>query len=164
MSHSVKPTPRSSITIHDNGLEPHTKSSDHWATASNSGPLSPLDQEIFDDEKRIERYGADDVEEPTPKSPVVEGAAGSSSPPPIPVYTHKVDDPNMVTWDGPDDPENPQNWSDGYKWMVTMICVLLSLNVCVWATFYLFGSSSDVYTVFAVLSPLPLRHLRPMKS
>ncbi|KAH7367026.1 polyamine transporter 3 [Plectosphaerella cucumerina] len=26
-------------------------------------------------------------------------------------------DPNVVNWDGPDDPENPQNWPDKKKWM-----------------------------------------------
>ncbi|ORY09290.1 major facilitator superfamily domain-containing protein [Clohesyomyces aquaticus] len=25
-------------------------------------------------------------------------------------------DPNIVDWDGPDDPENPQNWTTGKKW------------------------------------------------
>lgn len=25
-------------------------------------------------------------------------------------------DPNIVDWDGPDDPENPLNWSSGVKW------------------------------------------------
>jgi hypothetical protein len=26
------------------------------------------------------------------------------------------DDPNIVSWDGPDDPTNPMNWSTGRKW------------------------------------------------
>ncbi|KAG8922392.1 hypothetical protein FRC00_007490 [Tulasnella sp. 408] len=26
-------------------------------------------------------------------------------------------DPNVVTWDGPDDPANPQNWSGKKKWI-----------------------------------------------
>jgi multidrug resistance protein len=38
-------------------------------------------------------------------------------------------EPKAVTWDGPDDPNNPQNWSYGYKWFVTLICGLLTLNV-----------------------------------
>ena len=29
-------------------------------------------------------------------------------------------DPNLVTWDGPDDPENPKNWSDKIKWKCTI--------------------------------------------
>lgn len=27
-----------------------------------------------------------------------------------------TEDPNIVFWDGDDDPENPQNWSNGLKW------------------------------------------------
>lgn len=26
-------------------------------------------------------------------------------------------DPNVVDWDGPDDPENPMNWTDNKKWL-----------------------------------------------
>ncbi|MCJ1401580.1 hypothetical protein MMC11_004796 [Xylographa trunciseda] len=29
-------------------------------------------------------------------------------------------DPNLVTWDGPDDPENPKNWPDKAKWKYTV--------------------------------------------
>jgi hypothetical protein len=35
----------------------------------------------------------------------------------------------IVTWDGPDDPENPKNWSYAYKWWVTIIVCILSLDV-----------------------------------
>ncbi|KAG7120091.1 Efflux pump radE like protein [Verticillium longisporum] len=28
-----------------------------------------------------------------------------------------VDDPNLVDWDGSDDPENPMNWPDRQKWL-----------------------------------------------
>ncbi|KAF1988061.1 MFS general substrate transporter [Aulographum hederae CBS 113979] len=29
-------------------------------------------------------------------------------------------DPNLIDWDGPDDPGNPMNWSYGWKWVVTL--------------------------------------------
>lgn len=29
-------------------------------------------------------------------------------------------DPKLVTWDGPDDPENPKNWPDTTKWKFTV--------------------------------------------
>jgi hypothetical protein len=29
---------------------------------------------------------------------------------------HREVDPNVVDWDGPDDPENPMNWPAGRKW------------------------------------------------
>ncbi|KAI1307789.1 major facilitator superfamily domain-containing protein [Xylaria venustula] len=33
------------------------------------------------------------------------------------------DDENLVTWNGPDDPENPQNFSTGYKFFLTGIWI-----------------------------------------
>ncbi|RAL65662.1 hypothetical protein DID88_005333 [Monilinia fructigena] len=30
-------------------------------------------------------------------------------------------DPNLVTWEGPDDPENPKNWKIGRKWAATLV-------------------------------------------
>jgi hypothetical protein len=35
----------------------------------------------------------------------------------------------FVTWDGPDDLENPKNWSYAYKWWTTIIMCILSLDV-----------------------------------
>lgn len=40
-------------------------------------------------------------------------------------------DPNLVVWTGPDDPENPQNFSVPFKWTITML--LSSLTI--WITF-----------------------------
>jgi hypothetical protein len=47
-------------------------------------------------------------------------------------------DSNFITWVGPDDPENPKNWSYSYKWFVTLICSLLTLNVYVSLTLSLY--------------------------
>ena len=30
-------------------------------------------------------------------------------------------DTNQVSWDGPDDPENPKNWSFKRKWAATIV-------------------------------------------
>ncbi|KAN0061677.1 hypothetical protein ACQY0O_005668 [Thecaphora frezii] len=38
-------------------------------------------------------------------------------------------DPNEVGWDGPDDPENPQNWSQTHKWAYTILVAVLTVNV-----------------------------------
>jgi hypothetical protein len=38
-------------------------------------------------------------------------------------------DPSLVEWDGPDDPENPQNWRTAKKWYITMI--LSTLTFCI---------------------------------
>lgn len=46
--------------------------------------------------------------------------------------TVEAPEPRAVTWDGDNDPNNPQNWSYSYKWFITLICGLLTLNVCVY--------------------------------
>jgi hypothetical protein len=32
-----------------------------------------------------------------------------------------IRDPNLVTWDGPDDKSNPKNWSTSRKWAATLV-------------------------------------------
>lgn len=35
--------------------------------------------------------------------------------------TKSVRDPNLVTWEGPNDPENPKNWKIGRKWAAVLV-------------------------------------------
>ena len=49
--------------------------------------------------------------------------------PPPPLSNESNEDPNLVTWDGPNDIENPQNWSRRYKWIITIICSIMTVNV-----------------------------------
>lgn len=44
-----------------------------------------------------------------------------------PDKTDFIEDVNRVVW-LPDDPENPQEWSVLYKWMLTVFCSLLTIN------------------------------------
>ncbi|KAJ7100940.1 MFS polyamine transporter [Mycena belliarum] len=73
---------------------------------------SVLGREIARAEEDISRYGGDAPHEPSLRSPT-----------PLPP------DPQAVTWEGPDDPENPQNWSKGTKWLMTMVCIAMAVNV-----------------------------------
>ena len=75
------------------------------------------------EEKNIERYGGDDIHEPAPKEFLVGG--------PSPIESETNVDANMVTWDGPNDPSDPQNWSIKYKWWVTTVVTIMTLNVYV---------------------------------
>jgi hypothetical protein len=102
-------------------------------TAAQNADLPPeLREELARDEARFERYGGDDPVDPPPKTPRAPAAAPSSVPQPVSTppsnSLEKSKDPNLVDWDGPNDPENPQNWSRSRKWMVTWTCVLLSIN------------------------------------
>ncbi|KAI1877187.1 uncharacterized protein JN550_001259 [Neoarthrinium moseri] len=51
-----------------------------------------------------------------------------------PPMEHKVtttaanpDDPDLVTWTGPDDPENPKNWAFSRKWLIVFIVSTFTL-------------------------------------
>jgi MFS transporter, DHA1 family, multidrug resistance protein len=74
-------------------------------------------------EEHFERYGGDDIHEPPPKGFLVGG--------PKLVQSETTIDANMVTWDSPTDPSNPQNWSIKYKMLVTFVCTLITINVYV---------------------------------
>lgn len=54
-----------------------------------------------------ERRGSYDLEGGTQKLPAAKTAVESPS--------EEAADPNIVSWDGPNDPENPVNWSTGLK-------------------------------------------------
>lgn len=43
----------------------------------------------------------------------------------------KTKDPNLVTWEGPDDPENPKNWPLNRKWAATLVGMILLPNTMV---------------------------------
>ncbi|KAH9941408.1 MFS polyamine transporter [Amylocystis lapponica] len=77
------------------------------------------DDEFAREERRMEEYGGDDPREPFRK----DDHRGSQTP-----EIEKID-PNRVGWDGPDDPENPQAWSTPYKWYLTFLCLLMTVNV-----------------------------------
>lgn len=38
-------------------------------------------------------------------------------------------DPNLIEWDGPDDPENPMNWRPVKKWTITLALGFMTLCV-----------------------------------
>ena len=41
----------------------------------------------------------------------------------------KTEDPDLVVFDGPDDPGNPQNFSKGKKWMITILLSFMTLTI-----------------------------------
>lgn len=68
----------------------------------------------------------------------------------------KQKDPNLIEWDGPNDPESPMNWPTSKKWRVTLamgmmtFCVTFASSVFSNATVptaKLFGVSTEVTTL-----------------
>jgi hypothetical protein len=74
-------------------------------------------------------YGGNDLDGPTLDKK-------SSLPP-----SEENHDPNVVTWDGPDDPANPKNWSGRYRWFITALCCITTLNVYASSCITSFSSS-----------------------
>ena len=60
---------------------------------------------------RVDAYGPDSSETPTPVNEPVET--------------------KPVSWDGPNDQKNPQNWSASKKWLVMSVNAITTVNVCV---------------------------------
>jgi hypothetical protein len=104
---------------------PYTSSVHSSTSTLHNHPSDPvhvtaaLEDVIARDSERIAAYGGDDPEDPPSKAA------------PTPLVSSEKVDLNLVKWDGPDDPENPLNWSRGRKWVVTWVVILLSINVYV---------------------------------
>ncbi|KAL8832154.1 MAG: hypothetical protein Q9191_000427 [Dirinaria sp. TL-2023a] len=56
------------------------------------------------------------------------GDAEKRSFPQEPLFVSSLSDPNLVTWDGPGDLENPKNWTYRRKWTVTIV---ISAYTCI---------------------------------
>ncbi|KAK3376224.1 major facilitator superfamily domain-containing protein [Lasiosphaeria ovina] len=69
-----------------------------------------------------------------------------------------IDENNMVSWDGPDDPENPINWSDRSRWghvaLVSALTFLMPLSILARAIHFMPPSELNPF-------PLPLPSLNP---
>ncbi|KAJ7626786.1 MFS polyamine transporter [Roridomyces roridus] len=68
-------------------------------------------------------HGEEDIH--IPHEPMLTAKDSESRPPAPP----PPNDPDEITWDGPEDQQNPQNWSDGRKWLITAAVVLMATNV-----------------------------------
>ncbi|XP_006463626.1 hypothetical protein AGABI2DRAFT_225490, partial [Agaricus bisporus var. bisporus H97] len=104
--------------------------------------MTSLEREINRDEQQIQMYGGDCIHEPPPKAPLTpsvsfdeqetEESGGQKPEEGLPAHSFLSPsatlDGNLVGWDGPDDPKNPQNWSFKYKCFITFCCILMALD------------------------------------
>lgn len=90
---------------------------------------SPLDDELERDEALFERYGGDDPEDPPLPTSSQSSTQHDDTAQPITHEPGKRHESHLVSWDGPQDPQNPQHWSRRYKWFVTVLMSILSVNV-----------------------------------
>ncbi|KAF8340247.1 MFS polyamine transporter [Amanita rubescens] len=107
-------SPKSSITfVHSRPVSSHRPNNE-----SNDAELEvnpPVYEEAEWIEHEIEQYGGDEPQDPPVKIPSK--------------TSHPATDPNLVGWDGPNDLDNPQNWSVRYKWFMTIVVIVMTVNV-----------------------------------
>ncbi|KAH8817258.1 major facilitator superfamily domain-containing protein [Xylogone sp. PMI_703] len=79
-----------------------------------------------------------------------------TTPVPAVVEQPPPSDPNLVEWDGPDDPGNPLNWSYGKRWLMTIILALNTWMVTFASsvTSSAIGPLSEEYHVAPVVATL----------
>lgn len=72
--------------------------------------------------------------------------------------SEKGRDIHLVSWYGPDDPENPQNWTSGKKAFVTFELCLLTTSVYIGSSIYSAGTDSvvEIFGVSRVAATLGL--------
>jgi hypothetical protein len=134
---------RSSFTY----VEPHPIASEKDLQRLASTHSARIEEVTSRGEDEFERYGGDDIHEPPPKPSVIRRASLPSVP---------TIDADMVTWDGPHDPTNPQNWTIKYKWLVTIVVIIMTVNVWVKQNFtFLLDPHCDF------IEPLLHLHHRP---
>jgi hypothetical protein len=76
----------------------------------------------------VERPASITSDEPLSKIPYDDKSTNGVAPSKVAEVLRTERTREFVTWDGPDDPENPKNWSCAYKWWVTAIICILSLD------------------------------------
>ena len=48
-----------------------------------------------------------------------------------PTQVNELAEASPVSWEGPHDPKNPQNWSTSKKWLVMSVNAAVTVNMCV---------------------------------
>jgi DHA1 family multidrug resistance protein-like MFS transporter len=77
----------------------------------------------------VERPASSASDQPQSKIPDDDKSSRDAAPSTAQEISQTEGTTAFVTWDGPDDPENPKNWSYAYKWWITIIMCILSLDV-----------------------------------
>ncbi|QDS77377.1 hypothetical protein FKW77_005756 [Venturia effusa] len=126
----------------------HENKSKQWTTSPSATEIGSTDLE-----KDIEKEGAGSREESVLTTPIPSIHEKPKT------ESQEQDDANVVWWEGPDDLENPLNWSSKRKWaaigMVSLVTFLTPLGSSIFApgvplVMEEFGSDSQILEGFVV--------------
>ncbi|KAE9975932.1 hypothetical protein EG328_002918 [Venturia inaequalis] len=115
----------------------------------------PIPSEIKVDSKHSKPdHGKDDIDVEKMALKKKGGPPGQGGPPPGmggPPGRRGPKDPNVVEWDGPDDPENPMNFPRWKKWMITVVMGLMTF--CITFASSVFSTATEVTAAEFKVSP-----------
>lgn len=102
---------------------------------ADSKAQTPRDSGTFDKEKPLdfdaEKGQQSDLDGATIQAPsergVSAGSDGVTGDKEKAVAEETEQDPNIVDWDGPHDPENPMNWPEKKKWLNVAVLSILTI-------------------------------------
>jgi hypothetical protein len=109
----------------------HRRTMSTYNPISWSGPLPYycMKSELSPTATMVERPASSGSDEPPLKIPDDDKSSRGAASSIVQDVSQKEATREFVTWDGPDDPENPKNWSYAYKWWITIIMCILCLDV-----------------------------------
>lgn len=97
----------------------HNKEDD--TSSSTLGKETPGDEDIEKDADSAREEGRSQIEEVIGGIPAEIDVEAQRPPLEKKPTSKSGKDPNLVTWDGPDDPANPKNWTFKKKWAATLV-------------------------------------------
>lgn len=100
-------------------------------TMADSEAQTPRDSGTFDKERPlnfdVEKGEQSDLDGATIQAHSERGVSTHSGNQEKAIVEETEQDPNIVDWDGPDDPENPMNWPDKKKWLNVAVLSILTI-------------------------------------
>ena len=140
-----------STQVDDNEFVPNEKRAQYVSGGTTMADKDDLYNLAHDPEKHGESKPKAAAGPPPGKGPG--GPPGGM--PPWMMNDHS-DDPNVITFKGKDDPENPMNWKTAKKWRVTILLAMMTFSVTFASSVFStatvqtsaqFGVSSEVMTL-----------------
>lgn len=133
-SEDEKPAPWKRDSTEVEKAQNHDVDSDVDGTSLSATSSAPsLSEEEQQQQQRQEGRTSNTLSRHVSETEVRDGFQNQRDPELGPALTEKIDttapdpnNPNLVTWTGPDDPQNPKNWKYSKKWAAVFIVSLFA--------------------------------------
>ena len=133
--------------------------------------MAPNDRPVDSEQQSVASMSGYKIPDPEEKVEVesgvlesdIEKQAKNATPTASPVDCEETKDPNLVEFDGPDDKDNPRNWTKKRRWIITaamgMMTFVVTFSSSIFATAIRPVSAEfDIDQVTAALGVAMVRH------